>query len=1199
MRQSSIKMVLEAINHRKTQMNLLVSLAFHNATRSKYRTSLIITGILLTVALETGIVVSVDTLYDEFISDHRNQNFTDITVNPKEWVNLATLKDLSKNVQEVSGVAKASPVYYTTVKRVIGEEIHSNILLYGIDSNTHPDFQNLKLITGECKVSGHTIIISESIQGAIGVEIGIPISLSSIDPRLDDTEVTIGGVMADEPYFGNKLFYSLILVDIDILYDIVPEDQKYTLLTGVIDVSVDNLVKINQISNNIKDKVNFDSYVFVEKDISEIEAIGIRAYQTAMNLVILVSFVVEFLFITNILAMAIRDRSKEFGIFRAVGANTNQLVGIVIVEILFYSIVGCTFGIFGGIMFSTFLVHVMDSFYISLKIQTISIHPSSIFATFFSGIIVALISGLYPIFLALSMPVVQNIHSRMSSPRSSKVIRSWKYSIAFGFLLSITGFLLQFFIGPSRFLDFSILSIHFLVIILIFLGTLLVEIGILAFLPKIGMKILFCFGVVARTISMRNITREFQKSLFTILTSGLALTFIVVTGLTSAAIIASVPDYFENQWGSIDLVAEVRDNSFVSIEFTEELDGRTDIKRSSFIQETRAEIGGVNSYLLGVDPMKYSHFAEPIMDTINARPSSYFLNETTRFNTNTKTGNITNVNIAYGVISQHLYQRLRPQIPLGSQVSVKNTENSTVNITLGAIIQGNVFLNNGEYLYISSERFQDYFNSSLAKWFVCDVNGDVESVQLTLESTFSQFKEVIGITYYSELIEKSLAFQTAIFQVLFIESFILAAMAQFVCILVSTLLMERDMGIMRSIGLHKQRVFEIFITESSALGFSSLLIGLIDGLLGFLLIIWYISFSIPIKFEILFDRILIWIFLSFLITSTSTILPSYRSSQKNIVATISGRPMVRGYVEGQEIQFLYGKMTSYPFVKEKIIDEPSIKDVAGPTTVWEFLKTNMIQILSVFLILLTIVTLNYILDPFIIIRGLIPSDILLRFFSMMTTGMLYRYEYSYLLINPFLFCIGLAAIGPVSYYITHGDLPNNLVKVTIRSFLFGLTGIIICFSISFLLFLIFAQFFFIIIEGPYFYGSDSIIKSISVVLTILLQLIVFQRIWAFLILQGSNPDLILKHKLKWTGEMASKGQLGFILLLLSHVLIQAILFIIIQQPQGEFFSFRIFSLDFMFLIQSGYEIGFFLLLIVYQLFQLSRFTFYFRNSIKG
>ncbi|MFX1539119.1 MAG: hypothetical protein ACFFDI_33505, partial [Promethearchaeota archaeon] len=262
---------------------------------------------------------------------------------------------------------------------------------------------------------------------------------------------------------------------------------------------------------------------------------------------------------------------------------------------------------------------------------------------------------------------------------------------------------------------------------------------------------------------------------------------------------------------------------------------------------------------------------------------------------------------------------------------------------------------------------------------------------------------------------------------------------------------------------------------------------------------------------------------------------------------------------------------------------------------WEFPKINTIQILTVFLIIFALITLNYALDPYFIIRGLIPSDILLRFFSMMTSGILYSYEYSFLLINPFLFCTGLAAIGPVSYFISHKKLPNNIIHLTIRSLIFGLTGIIICFSISFLLFLVSAQFSFIILEESYFYGSDSLIKIISVVLTILLQLAIFQKVWVFLILQGSNPDLLLKNKLKWTREMASKGQLGFIFLLLVHVFVQVILFISSKQHQE--ISLGTFPPIITFLILSGYEIGFFLLLIIYQLIQFNKYhVFNLQNS---
>ena len=58
------------------------SLAWRNVTRSKYRSFLLILGILLTVALETGIAVSVDTLYDDFLLENRNNNYTGIIEKP-------------------------------------------------------------------------------------------------------------------------------------------------------------------------------------------------------------------------------------------------------------------------------------------------------------------------------------------------------------------------------------------------------------------------------------------------------------------------------------------------------------------------------------------------------------------------------------------------------------------------------------------------------------------------------------------------------------------------------------------------------------------------------------------------------------------------------------------------------------------------------------------------------------------------------------------------------------------------------------------------------------------------------------------------------------------------------------------------------------------------------------------------------------
>jgi len=106
----------------------------------------------------------------------------------------------------------------------------------------------------------------------------------------------------------------------------------------------------------------------------------------------------------------------------------------------------------------------------------------------------------------------------------------------------------------------------------------------------------------------------------------------------------------------------------------------------------------------------------------------------------------------------------------------------------------------------------------------------------------------------------------------------------------------------------------------------------------------------------------------------------------------------------------------------------------------------------------------------------------------------------------------------------------------------------------------------------------------------LCQFLIIQRIWAFLILQGSNPDLSLKNKLIWTKRTASKGQLGFVILLLFHISIQAILFLLTLPPHADYYPpSGAFTLDpLLFLIITGFEVGFFLLLIIYQLIQFSK-----------
>ena len=1195
-----------AFSLRKEQFKLSIGIARRNITRSKYRSFLLIFGVLLTVALETGIAISVDTLYDDFILDNRNQNFTDITINPTTWLELSSMETLAKNVRKIPGVGKVSPVYFFTVNRFLREEFRTNILVYGVDSQNHPDMPYFELKEGSRSLSRNRIIISRRIQYTLGLEIGDVVDLSAAGSGLNVVNVEISGIISDTSVFGNKLGFLYIIADIKTVLSAIPLNNRSELLSVGIDMSVTDLLQVREVAEKIEDNLGLKYSVFVEKEISQVQAAGIRAYQTAMNLVILASFIVEFLFMTNLLAIAIRDRQKEIGILRAVGAKSWQLVEQIGIEIFIYAFIGSFFGIFLGIGFSIVLVDFLDQFYTSIELSIILVQPSSLIAIFLSGIVVALISGLYPIFLATSMPVVQNIHSRMRQTKSLVTITksTWKYTVGAGIILSVTAFVLQLFIGPSRFLDFSLLSIHFISVVMIFLGTILIEIGFLIFLPRIAWKILFWYSPVTRTISIRNIAREFQKSLFTIMTAAMALTFIIIVGSLSASIIAEVPNYFQDQWGTIDVIAEVPDSNLRPMNSTVFLDNKHAIQRSAFIQETRTEINTINGYMFGVDPKQYGYFSETVLQSVINQPSYLLLNLSRRSSSR---------NITYGLVTDLLFQRLR--VPLGTNVSIKVADNSTVNITLLAVVKANVFLRNGEYVYINSSCYQEFFNSTLAKWFICQKSEETISAKGTMELAFPDAIDITEITTFTDIMERTLSFQAAIFQALFIQSFILAAIAQFVCILVTTLRMEREMGIMRSFGLSRGGVFSIFMSESTILGFTALIVGLIDGFVGIVLLLWYISLSIPIDLIIPPLNIIFWIIASIFITFASTAVPAYRSSQKNIVAAISGQPMAKGYGETiskrQRLRrvFLVEEEHAQSFYTAKLIPVSGTKTQkqlsAVETSVTSrntlrlgitFIRARKIKILNIFLGGMFLVGLNCIYEGRMTTNGLILSELLIRFFiSFSYFGSFFEMPF----LNPLVFIIGLVMMTPISSYLSNNHQGWTLLIRTLVSFLIGIISIaiiILSWIIINIAFYIFLWILILAIYGvPIYYIADSsTLFFTQYIFIFVIEMLFFQRIWALLLYRGFSDEKSLRSHIAWIRKNGSRGQLGFILLVLLHQIMKGILINLFIPPihlGSEYFHY-LEPVNYLpplqpvsFIILMSFEIGFLLVLVIYQLMQ--------------
>lgn len=859
--------------------NPYLMIPLRNIRRNSLRSFLLILGVALTVALQIGIAVSVDSMKYDFIQSQRNQNYTDITVYSEDQFTVNELKNLVTELESVNGLGKISPVSMISLLDFLPENLidsfENTTFFYGCYSN-HPDITTFKLEDGDRTLSGNNVIISDKIARLMIKEPGDTIELAE-KPEFgfNGASLKVSGIITEDYPFGNELS-DFIVIDFDYLHTLFDDNG---LFEYHIAISVPNLLKINEISLELKDQ--FPNYnIVTEKLVDELRSTGIETYQTAMNLLIVASYLIEFLFITNIFVFTIKERSSEFGILRAIGTKQFQILLFILAEIFLIGIIGSLSGIFAGMGLAFILLSILKYYIGFSTLSALIVEPLTLIFSLLTGVSVTVISGIWPLIIAMRLPVVQNIHSAMRSEKKRRLPISWKTSAIIGVLLIIAGFITNAVIGEVQYSGFEFAPTQFLVIILIFFGILALEGAIIAFIPKIGVRLLSTHRLVPLLMASKDIERELQKTTITIFTAALSLSFILIVSTVSAGLLEAVPNYYGESFGeNLDIVVETWDHYPYSTNFANKLKSEFYwIDHASYVQEHRSRLNiGEYIYTFGVNASSYQHFLNEFIIT----PENSTLPLLLEKNNN-------------AVLSDILSDRLG--ISNGEKLAIILNSSVSIEIEITGIFSANPFLHDGEYIFVQTALFEQYFSKTSSKWFMIDIDGDKipkTQAEKQLEDRYPLIKSVKSTHYYESMIENSLGVQGAFVHFIFIHTFLLSGLTQFISILISTMKMEREVAIMRALGLSKTGVFRVFLSEAGILGFTGVIFGIINSILGSELLAWYIGQVIPIQVTIEGTRdqffFLLWIFVALLVTLGSTYIPSYRASQTNIIGAISGR----------------------------------------------------------------------------------------------------------------------------------------------------------------------------------------------------------------------------------------------------------------------------------------------------------------------
>jgi hypothetical protein len=258
------------------------------------------------------------------------------------------------------------------------------------------------------------------------------------------------------------------------------------------------------------------------------------------------------------------------------------------------------------------------------------------------------------------------------------------------------------------------------------------------------------------------------------------------------------------------------------------------------------------------------------------------------------------------------------------------------------------------------------------------------------------------------------------------------------------------------------------------------------------------------------------------------------------------------------------------------------------------IRSENSKIRIIFLVIMSIAVLNYIIDVDMLTSGLVLSDLVI---PTLMEFPYYSYYFEVTFLNPLLLLVGFVMIIPISSYLSYRNSTEITVSRILTGFLIGVISIVILYVSWFLLIVIFifgiSVLMEVLIGGEYYWFGDApFALSGFLFLVFGFGMFLFQRIWVLLVYRGFKPHKSLRKQLSWIRKKGSYGQLGFIGLVMGHQMIKGILYLIVRTPVGFIADPYYSGVDYFpplhpvsFIIIMSYEIGFFLMLIIYQLVQ--------------
>ncbi|WP_457557208.1 ABC transporter permease [Candidatus Harpocratesius sp.] len=360
----------------------MVSLAKSNLFHQKTKTILSISGVMISVFLVFtiyGVYNGMDYIMESMIYKTGadlwvTQEGTSGSVHSPSILPIS----IGKSLNEIEDIKESTPLIRTAVTYKVSD---SDILLFLNGYNTSGTLgKPWKVIEGKTEPGRNEIIIDKTFSKVSGLKIGDNMSLQSISLKI------VG--ISDE---GNIMVGYMVFLSYEDASKLLPPN-----LTNGFLIKLENNVDFDKTIGEIKEKipdVNVQDSPTIAKAYKN-EVLG--GFISIIYVLSAFSLLVGILINGLLIFMLTQEKSKEYGIIKAMGATNFKLYKIVLSQSLIISLIGYTLGALLSIPLTSLIQEYVPEFYVLISKDMIIIG----FPVF---IITGIISSLIPISRLISI----------------------------------------------------------------------------------------------------------------------------------------------------------------------------------------------------------------------------------------------------------------------------------------------------------------------------------------------------------------------------------------------------------------------------------------------------------------------------------------------------------------------------------------------------------------------------------------------------------------------------------------------------------------------------------------------------------------------------------------------------------------------------------------------------------------------------